>query len=294
MFDSSPELFAVFHAFLSLLTPRHPPCALSSLTTFIHSSSRFLRQWEQLTRGRYVDRPGNCRLRGRPTRNPPRDGDGRSSNVFDPRFCLSTNVSAKANRPSRSDRVLSAVRTSRRHTPRGCFYIRCHSLPQPNCQRSNRLRWPRQHVLEPPQSNRRWRPACRKLTGKRRSNSQAESVLWSPVFPLSKSHPPLPRGDESEIKWETPNLPLSTFLVKGLFENRFRCFPTANPIRSPALKMAALSQIVGYACEMGGPFATKPSHHRADGNTSTDKEVYRQSKGRQVAEAAIFCPCRAA
>jgi hypothetical protein len=32
-FDSSPELFAVFHALRSLLTPRHPPCALSSLTT---------------------------------------------------------------------------------------------------------------------------------------------------------------------------------------------------------------------------------------------------------------------
>ena len=32
-FDNSPELFAVFHALRSLLTPRHPPCALSSLAT---------------------------------------------------------------------------------------------------------------------------------------------------------------------------------------------------------------------------------------------------------------------
>ena len=32
-FDSSPELFAVLHALQSLLTPRHPPCALSSLAT---------------------------------------------------------------------------------------------------------------------------------------------------------------------------------------------------------------------------------------------------------------------
>ena len=32
-FNSSPELFAVLHALRSLLTPRHPPCALSSLTT---------------------------------------------------------------------------------------------------------------------------------------------------------------------------------------------------------------------------------------------------------------------
>ena len=37
-FDSSPELFAVFHALLRLLMPRHPPCALSSLTTFIQPS----------------------------------------------------------------------------------------------------------------------------------------------------------------------------------------------------------------------------------------------------------------
>ena len=32
-FDNSPWLFAVFHALQSLLTPRHPPCALSSLAT---------------------------------------------------------------------------------------------------------------------------------------------------------------------------------------------------------------------------------------------------------------------
>ena len=32
-FDSFPGLFAVFHALPRLLTPRHPPCALSSLAT---------------------------------------------------------------------------------------------------------------------------------------------------------------------------------------------------------------------------------------------------------------------
>ena len=32
-FDNSPGLIAVFHALQSLLTPRHPPCALSSLAT---------------------------------------------------------------------------------------------------------------------------------------------------------------------------------------------------------------------------------------------------------------------
>ncbi len=37
-FVYSPRLFADFHALLRLLMPRHPPCALSSLTTFIQSS----------------------------------------------------------------------------------------------------------------------------------------------------------------------------------------------------------------------------------------------------------------
>ena len=34
-FVNSPELFADFHVLHRLLTPRHPPCALSSLTTLI-------------------------------------------------------------------------------------------------------------------------------------------------------------------------------------------------------------------------------------------------------------------
>src|SRR5687767_6195430 len=38
LFNSYPRLFAVFHARHRLLTPRHPPCALSSLTTNIQSS----------------------------------------------------------------------------------------------------------------------------------------------------------------------------------------------------------------------------------------------------------------
>ena len=31
---SSPRLFAAYHVFLRLLVPRHPPCALSCLTSF--------------------------------------------------------------------------------------------------------------------------------------------------------------------------------------------------------------------------------------------------------------------
>ena len=40
-FVSSPRLFADFHALHRLLMPRHPPCALTSLTTNIQSSLRY-------------------------------------------------------------------------------------------------------------------------------------------------------------------------------------------------------------------------------------------------------------
>ena len=33
---SSPQLFAAYHVFLRLLVPRHPPCALSSITNFAY------------------------------------------------------------------------------------------------------------------------------------------------------------------------------------------------------------------------------------------------------------------
>ena len=56
-------------------------------------------------------------------------------------------------------------------------------------------------------------PLARKLTGKRRSNLQAEIRPLVTRFSLSG---PL-RDSELEIKWETPNLALSTFLVKGPF-----------------------------------------------------------------------------
>ena len=36
----SPQLFAAYHVFLRLLVPRHPPCALISLTIFVYSVRR--------------------------------------------------------------------------------------------------------------------------------------------------------------------------------------------------------------------------------------------------------------
>ena len=39
---SSPKLFAAYHVFHRLLVPRHPPCALSSITNSIRETGRSL------------------------------------------------------------------------------------------------------------------------------------------------------------------------------------------------------------------------------------------------------------
>src|SRR5208283_379073 len=41
LLGGSPELFAAYHVLHRLLAPRHPPCALSSLTLFRDNSSLF-------------------------------------------------------------------------------------------------------------------------------------------------------------------------------------------------------------------------------------------------------------
>ena len=43
---SSPQLFAAYHVFLRLLVPRHPPCALISLTFLV--SLDFISVWNLL------------------------------------------------------------------------------------------------------------------------------------------------------------------------------------------------------------------------------------------------------
>ncbi len=42
---SSPRLIAAYHVLHRLLTPRHPPCALSSLTTETFSRSNPILKW---------------------------------------------------------------------------------------------------------------------------------------------------------------------------------------------------------------------------------------------------------
>ena len=41
---SSPQLFAAYHVFLRLLVPRHPPCALSSLTRCLFAAGTALKR----------------------------------------------------------------------------------------------------------------------------------------------------------------------------------------------------------------------------------------------------------
>ena len=40
----SPQLFAAYHVFLRLLVPRHPPCALSSLTRCLFAAGTALKR----------------------------------------------------------------------------------------------------------------------------------------------------------------------------------------------------------------------------------------------------------
>ena len=41
LFDGSPGLIAVYRVLLRLITPRHPPCTLNSLITFVVGPSYF-------------------------------------------------------------------------------------------------------------------------------------------------------------------------------------------------------------------------------------------------------------
>ena len=110
LFDGFPGLFAAFHALHRLLTPRHPPHALSSLTTMI--------------------------LVSHPTRLLPQTG--RIENKLLPRLP-----------PLREDRRLVTRHVPKslfiltRSAPKKIRYVCASSikmplLPLPNCQRTNR------------------------------------------------------------------------------------------------------------------------------------------------------------
>ena len=59
---SSPQLFAAYHVFLRLLVPRHPPCALFCLTSFL-TTSYSVRKWGLRRNIHFVWRFLACNLR---------------------------------------------------------------------------------------------------------------------------------------------------------------------------------------------------------------------------------------
>ena len=61
-FVNSPGLIADFHALHRLLTPRHPPYALSSLTTIIHDSPRYTAYALQPFGSRFVSLPATISI----------------------------------------------------------------------------------------------------------------------------------------------------------------------------------------------------------------------------------------
>ena len=117
MFASFPELIAGYHVFRRLSMPRHPPCTLSSLTTFIDHRHR-PRAWPTTSRtsGLRSDHPQASA--GTSVRTSTRDtpiassrstrptGRHRSSS---PKRC-STTRPAKTKRPSRRPRGSSSRR----------------------------------------------------------------------------------------------------------------------------------------------------------------------------------------
>ena len=194
---------------------------------------------ERLTRGRYVDRPGNCRFNGRPKALRATATDDRVTFLILGFLSLEKRARQKRTRPSRNPPCTKCRENQPSFAPpaqrlsrqtgrlRAAASIRCHSLPQPNCQRSNRL-------------------AC--SPGRRRTSIVNRTALGGPLATTSRvsggqirprgeqscSHPASPEhvlrspfsslskavfSQEPKIKWETPNLALSPFFVKGLFLN---------------------------------------------------------------------------
>ena len=132
--DSYPRLIAACHALLRLLTPRHPPCALNSLTTWTQDSHP--------RRAAFLRRPpghGNTGPYG-PLPGPSRGQKSRfSAQVTIMLFLRSSSIAcaiepttfgiAKAHSTSRRAALAERHRLGRR--------TRCHLSQQPNCQRSN-------------------------------------------------------------------------------------------------------------------------------------------------------------
>lgn len=131
--DSYPRLIAACHALLRLLTPRHPPCALNSLTTWTQDSHprRAAFREDHPAMGT-PDPVTRYRVRAAATKAVSR------TQVTIMLFLRSSSIAcaiqpttfgiAKAHSTSRRAALAERHRLGRR--------TRCHLSQQPNCQRS--------------------------------------------------------------------------------------------------------------------------------------------------------------
>ena len=84
LFDNYPRLIAVFHARHRLLMPRHPPCALSSLTTNIQNSLPLFWPAEACQTSRIKsDMRGNTTLESCPRLTAGTDSSSSNDSSFD-------------------------------------------------------------------------------------------------------------------------------------------------------------------------------------------------------------------
>jgi len=137
LFDGFPGLIAVFRALQSLLTPRHPPCALCSLTTRIECSRKpTCAGPSEAISSRFNYGPSTSWVLDMPWIIAGKRADPiQGSNVF---------LAACSRQPFGRSQKTAASRLSLGRTPpgsrlenaiRSAFFSRCQ-LPRPNCQRT--------------------------------------------------------------------------------------------------------------------------------------------------------------
>jgi hypothetical protein len=143
LLDSYPELFAVFHALHRLLTPRHPPCALSSLTTTIQNSPHPPADSRRQDSHRISDvrQPlHTChQLQGLRLKADGMIQSNDSSFVSPSSWapCGASDLDKRYLRNRAKSRLTPGPKPAgKRHLSR-----RCHLLQQPNCQRSSIAIW---------------------------------------------------------------------------------------------------------------------------------------------------------
>jgi hypothetical protein len=145
--DNSPELIAVFHALQSLLTPRHPPCALSSLTAFIKRSDADSKTDPITPDSSNLFKPTVARSSS-PAKRKRRHHD-RESNVIDhllgaSRHSVRLESPTYAMRHHKCAKSLGRTNNDARTLMRRYSSIKMPITTNPNCQRTSPHGQPRQ------------------------------------------------------------------------------------------------------------------------------------------------------